>query len=562
LFGPPRVVSLYGMNCFIARWFAGVLLAAVLAAGCRAPTAARLTEADELVRRTEAHARFAAGIVQELNDNLAAAWEEFYLAAKANPKDPDLLLDVSGRLIQARQFSRAVEVLTWATARPDADPVFFVRLGFVYAQIGETKKSLAANQTAVRRLPRYLPARHNLYLNHVQAKQPELALAVLDDAAVPKDLDAEYLINLAELYSNWGQQFPEQKERARLKAVRMLDRAAALQPKLPPQPLKLAEGFALLGETEKAAQWYLEILEHGAPSAPLRDILRAKLAEIFLRSADRGRAREQLVAIVREHPANAGAHYFLGAIAVEDQRWEDAITSFQMAISGDPNFEQAYYDLATTQLTAKRGAESIATLQAVRQRKPTSFVPEYLLGMAYHEQKKFAEAVAHLTTAETIARISETNRLNPAFYFQLGAAHERNGNRAEAAKYFERSIALAPDNADALNYLGYMWAEQGENLPRARELIERALKLEPENDAFLDSMGWVLFQLGDAQAALGYLLQAIAKSETPDATVYDHLGDVYAALKQMDQAREAWAKSVTIEPSEVVQKKLDALKER
>jgi tetratricopeptide (TPR) repeat protein len=96
-------------------------------------------------------------------------------------------------------------------------------------------------------------------------------------------------------------------------------------------------------------------------------------------------------------------------------------------------------------------------------------------------------------------------------------------------------------------------------LSRARELIERALKLEPDNDAFLDSMGWVLFQLGDAPGALGYMLKAIEKSEAPDATLYDHLGDVYAALKQMDQAREAWEKSVAIEPNEAVQKKLDAL---
>ena len=56
------------------------------------------------------------------------------------------------------------------------------------------------------------------------------------------------------------------------------------------------------------------------------------------------------------------------------------------------------------------------------------------------------------------------------------------------------------------------------------------------------------------------MLKAVAKLEEPDPTVYDHLGDVYAALKEIDKAREAWAKSVSIEPSESVQKKLDTLK--
>ena len=68
------------------------------------------------------------------------------------------------------------------------------------------------------------------------------------------------------------------------------------------------------------------------------------------------------------------------------------------------------------------------------------------------------------------------------------AAAGRAGDRKLAARYFEQTIALEADHAEALNYLGYMWAEQRENLPRARELIERALKLEPENDAFLDSL--------------------------------------------------------------------------
>jgi tetratricopeptide (TPR) repeat protein len=518
---------------------------------------------DGMRRRTEAHARFAAGVVYELGENPTAAGEEFFLAAQANPTDADLLLDVSGRLIQGRQFSKAAEVLTWATALPDSDPIVYVRLGFVYSQLGQTQKSIAVNQIAVRRLPGYLPARHNLYLNYVQAKQPERALTVLDEAAAQPDADAEYLIGLAELYTNWGRHVPEQKERARVKAVQVLERAAKLPiPLIGPVPLKLAEGFNLLGETSQAAQWYLKILEGGEPSPPLRDILRAKLADIFLRGDDRLRAAEQLAALVRDNPANAGAHYFLGAIALEEKRWDDAISRFRLAVAGDPNFDQAYFDLATALIAAGRGEEGITTLQVVRGRKPASFVAEYLLGMAYHEQKNYAAAVTHLTAAETLARSGETNRLNTVFYFQLGAACERKGDRPAAVKYFEQSIALAPDNAEALNYLGYTWAEQGDNLPRARELIERALKLEPDNDAFLDSMGWVLFQMGNAREALAYLLQAAANSEQPDATIYDHLGDVYAALKEIDKAREAWAKSVAIEPNEVVQKKLDAVKNR
>src|SRR2546423_3850673 len=109
-----------------------------------------------------------------------------------------------------------------------------------------------------------------------------------------------------------------------------------------------------------------------------------------------------------------------------------------------------------------------------------------------------------------------------------------------------------------MNYLGYMWAEHGMKLEEANELIEKAVKAEPKNAAYLDSLGWVRFKLGRPKEALDPELKAVELSEQPDATVYDHLGDIYAALKQRDKAREAWKKSVSLEANEQVKKKLEA----
>jgi tetratricopeptide (TPR) repeat protein len=106
--------------------------------------------------------------------------------------------------------------------------------------------------------------------------------------------------------------------------------------------------------------------------------------------------------------------------------------------------------------------------------------------------------------------------------------------------------------------LGYMWAEHGLKLEKARELIEKAVKAEPKNAAFLDSMAWVLYKLNQPAEALPYALKAAELSEQPDATVDDHIGDIYAALKQLDKAREFWRKSLALEPNEEIQKKLDA----
>jgi tetratricopeptide (TPR) repeat protein len=71
-------------------------------------------------------------------------------------------------------------------------------------------------------------------------------------------------------------------------------------------------------------------------------------------------------------------------------------------------------------------------------------------------------------------------------------------------------------------------------------------------------MGWVLFKLNRPREALDYLLQAIEEARRPDAALYDHLGDVYAALNQHDHAAEAWRKSLSVEPNRQIQQKLDA----
>ncbi len=506
----------------------------------------------------ESHAHFAAAIVHEVNEESAAAFNEFFLAAKLNQSDADLLDEVANRLIGGRQFERALQVLKWAAELPDADDMLFVRLGFVYSQLGDNAKSIEANREAIRRMPKMLALRQNLYLNHITAKQPEAALSVLNEAAAEPDTDAEFLANLAELYANLARQFQDQRLAARGKALEILNRAATQSPLPVPVQLKIGDGFNLLGDKNSASKMYLEVLDHVAPASPLQEILRSKLVDIFLRGGDHARAQEQLKAILRENPKNAAAHYFLGSFAFDEKRWSDAIDSFTQAIGANPAIEQAHYDLASAHIAAGHGDTAVKVMEEARKKFETKFPMEFLTALAWHEQKQYDKALASFSAAEKLALSAKTNRLNAGFYFQFGAASERGGKFADAEKYFERSIALAPNNAEAMNYLGYMWAERGENLRRAYDLIEAALKIEPDNDAFLDSMGWVLFKLGDFPGAMEYLLKAIAKLDNPDATVYDHLGDAYAAAKALDKARDAWAKSVSIEPNETVQKKLDA----
>lgn len=554
-------------------WGPALALAGALAVGCRSagrsthtatgkPPAGETAVPSQGERAAEkaarAHAHYAAGVIHEMNDAHEAALQEYYQAALEDPENETLVLEVSRRFLQNKQTEKALEILKRATAYPTASGALFARLGLVYAQLGKADQALAADRMAVKKAARSLAGYQNLFLAYLRGKQTEEALKVLEEAARQQDPDVEFLLGLADLYGNLSLQVPAEREKCKAKALAALNRAEKLNPSSPQLRLKLADGFAALGDSQKAAQAYLELLKKVRDVPLLRERVHAKLADIYLRGSDHERAKEQLQAVVRDDPTNPQAYYWLGSIALDEKKMAEAVDYFRKAILLSPETQQAYYDLAFALLGLKKSADAIATLETARQKFPQSFALEMLTGMAFSEQKGYSEAIRHYTAAEVIAQATDPKRLDKAFYFQLGAAYERKGDYDQAEKYFEKCLELAPDFAEAMNYLGYMWVEHDLKLEKARELIEKAVKAEPKNPAFLDSLGWVLFKLNHPTEALTQVLKAAELSEEPDATIYDHLGDIYAALKQPDKAREAWRKSLSLEPNDAVRKKLEA----
>lgn len=146
--------------------------------------------------------------------------------------------------------------------------------------------------------------------------------------------------------------------------------------------------------------------------------------------------------------------------------------------------------------------------------------------------------------------------------FLLGVAYERTEQRGKAVGEFRRVLELDPDFHAALNYLGYTYAESGENLEEALSLVGRAVAMEPDNGAYVDSLGWTYYQLGRHEQARSYLERAV-RLEPADATLQEHLGDVYVALGQTERAREAYRRALELadENAEQVQRKLERLQE-
>ena len=113
-------------------------------------------------------------------------------------------------------------------------------------------------------------------------------------------------------------------------------------------------------------------------------------------------------------------------------------------------------------------------------------------------------------------------------------------NHVDAAvNDLRRLLALQPDNAEALNALGYTLADRTKQQAEALSLIEKALVLRPDEPAIIDSLGWVQYRLGHLTEAVARLRTAYAKQ--PDPEIAAHLGEVLWVSGQKDEARKIWA---------------------
>lgn len=517
-----------------------------------------IQEDAETIQRIEAFSRFAAGIHYELTDKPKAATDEFLQAALADPKNEDLVLDVARRLVRDGNNADAIDLLEKAAAQPKPAGSIYAWLGLAYLQTGRTNEAVEANRHAITLAPDNLAAYQNLAGLHLQSGRTNDALAVLAQAAARTHASPEFLIGTADILARYHRQklFTDAENKAQ--TLTLLDSAVAQKPENPLVLQRIGDLYLLHSEPSKAEPIYAALLRK-YPNIPG---LRERLANIYIRLDRNSEAEKLLEEISRENPTDPTTYFFLGSLAYEAKQYDKAAEHYETAMKLNPEFEPLYYDLAGVQIARQQPAEALALLEKARAKFKLTFVLEFYSGIAQGMMEKWGEALSHLTSAELLAKTTEPNRLNHIFYYQLGSVHERSGDISEAVKQLRKCLELSPDYPDALNYLGYMWAERGENLDEARSMIERAVKAEPENAAFLDSLAWVLFKLKRAEEALTHMNKAIALSDEPDPTLFDHLGDIHADLQQFDLARTAYGKALAVKPDDKIKQKLDTLTTR
>jgi tetratricopeptide (TPR) repeat protein len=257
------------------------------------------------------------------------------------------------------------------------------------------------------------------------------------------------------------------------------------------------------GRIPEAVAAYRQIAELDRNVAPL---VEAKIIEVYKGAKDYKSARAEADSALKKYPGEKSVIFEHALLMADLGQTEAALNDFKAV----PN--------------SAKDRDVLLTMAQV-----------------YDKAKRFDDERKTLDAADGLSKSPADKQ---TVEFMRGAMYEREKNYDAAEKSFRSVLSADPDNAGAMNYLGYMYAERNINLDEAQTLITKALDLDPGNGAYQDSLGWVYYRLNKLDQAVEQLRMAVDKVGK-DPTVHDHLGDVYFKQGKIREAIQQWEASVS-----------------
>lgn len=227
------------------------------------------------------------------------------------------------------------------------------------------------------------------------------------------------------------------------------------------------------------------------------------------------------------------------------QQYEQSAKMYQTVAPDSPMFHVAAMGKADVLEAAELVDQAIETLTELSRSHGHLADVHLRLGSMLRRNEDYAASIGPYDTA-----ISQLGSQDPALwraYFGRGISYERLKDWDKAEADFRSSLALEPDQASVLNYLGYSLIDQGIKLDEAMGMIERAVELRPDSGYIIDSLGWGLYKLGRYQEAVPHLEKA-AEYLSTDPIILDHLGDVYWRVGRKIEADFHWKRALSFDP--------------
>ncbi|MBS0326515.1 MAG: tetratricopeptide repeat protein [Proteobacteria bacterium] len=565
------------------RWFPLAVAAALFAAVSPATAEAAPGPPATPALSTDLFYRLLLGDIALQRDHPDVA-AKAYIDAARDAKDPGLAARATEIAIASRDRTLVHDAATlWSKLAPDAE-----RPKQVLAALAKNGNQGAiplseASEQMRDRIARVLSQAALsgqgvgdifLQLNSLfsQRADPQATLTLVADLAkpYPKSPEAHYAVALAAFRAG------SSTEAASTTALNEVDQALELQPGWDRAAVLKGE---ILGR--KSAQAKIDWLQAFLAKEPDSKAATGALAQAYIDQHRLADARALMQKLWDREPASRDLEFAVAGIALQMKDYAAAEKLFEdlkKANFGEPGTMDLY--LAEIAEDQKEYAKAIERYRAVKA-GDRAWIAELRIGALYGKEGKLDEAKRWLagldaTTAEQKIQVAQAQAQvlrgagddagayrvlegalaahpdSPDLIYDLAMVAEKLDRVDEAEKRLKHLVALKPNDAQALNALGYTLVDRTTRANEGYALIQRAHKLAPDDPFILDSMGWALYRLGRLDEAQAYLQRAL--DSRSDAEIAAHLGEVLWRKGDRDRARALWSKQLALHPDNAVLK--------
>jgi tetratricopeptide (TPR) repeat protein len=338
-------------------------------------------------------------------------------------------------------------------------------------------------------------------------------------------------------------------------AVQLYEQLYRTDPSSPELVQRMVALYQELGDLNQALSLIDDMIARTEEDHPALIMQRAIVLSEIGRHEEASNALED---ILKKYPESDRLLFMSGVALEKLNKLELAFERYLKIAEESPVKLAAGYRRVLILKQQNKADQAISLAQDLTKRNDADSVTWQILVEILSDLKKYDDA--RIAAEKGRSRFPD----KPQLLFLRGVFEERVGRVADAELTMRSLIKKYPDHASALNFLGYILAEQGRDLDYAESLIERALELKPGDGSYMDSLGWVYFQKKQYPEALK-MLKAALEASPKEGVIMEHIGDVYIQLGDLMQAFQYYDRAVSEELEDrdrrrIEQKRLDTKK--
>lgn len=541
--------------------------------------AAQETAGDEKSDTACSYFYYLWGSSAEEEEKYEEAMEAYEKALVCDPAAEHVTRKLAILLVNMGKKEQAIVMIEQLVAAHPSNMDFRVLLANIYTSEGRNNEAKTVYEEILRLRPADSHALLMLGALHARDREYEQAQEMLENLVKQDDRSYAGYSYLAKLYREL--RYYDKSIAAYQKALE-LNWSTMLA-------YEAVELFEFRGRFEEAAAIYRRLLEEDESNVKVR----GRLVRMYL---ELGRANDALDELreLRDYTENSAmVDLAIGRILLGEKRHDEALALFEKMLKQPENRDLARSMLALTYYELGRKDKAREMLSEVPASSKNYEHAVLMLAQIFVDEEDLERAAILLRNA-----MQDSASRQPSFYsllavilkeqgkpeegraifdqalrdfsgnskvwYEYGLFLERLGDQAEAMQKMEQVLQLDPDDAYALNYVGYTWADKGINLEKALEYVNKAVRLKPEDGYIRDSLGWVYFKMGNFAAAVRELEAAVGL-QADDPTIQEHLGDAYVRTGEIDKALAAYHASLELQADDEgkarLQKRIDSVKD-